>query len=132
LSFCLPGVPVTVYQGQLDLICCTLGAEAWMAKLRWPGMKGFRAAKRRPFYADNDDSGQEAEAVDAPHGAPRQHCNQAQPRDQRTQQQANLAAGAVEERRPQRTAGFIREHGPLALITVMSAGAIALAHLRVS
>lgn len=25
-------MPVTVYQGQLDLICCTLGAQAWMVR----------------------------------------------------------------------------------------------------
>lgn len=77
------GVPVTVYQGQLDLICCTLGAESWMAKLQWPGMQRFLAAKRRPFYSDAD---------------------------------------GLAERQPRQTAGFVREHGPLALVTVMSAG----------
>lgn len=121
---CLPGVPVTVYQGQLDLICCTLGAEAWMAKLRWPGMKGFQAAKRRPFYTDEDDSSQGAEAVVEHHGTPQQQGRHAQPHGAQKQQQDTPAAGGLEERQPRRTAGFVREHGPLALITVMSAGGL--------
>ena len=44
------GVPVTVHNGQLDLICCTLGTEAWLDQLRWKGMRGFRAAASRPLY----------------------------------------------------------------------------------
>mmetsp|Transcript_14419 Transcript_14419/g.43620 ORF Transcript_14419/g.43620 Transcript_14419/m.43620 type:complete len:483 (-) Transcript_14419:261-1709(-) len=71
------GVPVTVYEGQLDLICCTLGAQAWMAKLKWPGMKNFNNGTTKPWYV-------------------RHHNTQ--------------------------TAGFMREHDNLALITVMGAG----------
>ena len=48
------GVPVTVYQGQLDLICCTIGAEAWMQRLRWRSMKKFVAGPRRPFYVADE------------------------------------------------------------------------------
>lgn len=33
----LAGIPVTVYEGQLDLICCTLGAQAWMVSVASPG-----------------------------------------------------------------------------------------------
>ncbi len=45
------GVPVTIYQGQLDLICCTLGVETWLQRLKWPGMAAFDAAPHEPFYA---------------------------------------------------------------------------------
>ena len=41
---------MTIYQGQLDLICCTLGVEAWLQRLAWPGLPAFQAARRRPFY----------------------------------------------------------------------------------
>ena len=44
------GVPVTVHNGQLDLICCTLGTDAWMDQLRWTGMRAFRAARAEPLY----------------------------------------------------------------------------------
>ena len=44
------GVPVTVHNGQLDLICCTLGTEAWLDQLGWKGMRDFRATARRPLY----------------------------------------------------------------------------------
>lgn len=37
------GVPVNVVNGQLDLICCTLGTESWMDQLTWEGMRKFRA-----------------------------------------------------------------------------------------
>jgi serine carboxypeptidase 1 len=39
-------INVTVETGQLDLICCTAGTEAWMTKLTWPGMKDFYAASK--------------------------------------------------------------------------------------
>ena len=45
------GVPVTIYQGQLDLICCTLGVDAWLKRLKWPGLPAFQAAPHEPFYA---------------------------------------------------------------------------------
>jgi len=47
------GVNVTIYSGQLDLICCTTGTEAWVQKLKWSGLPGFLAAKRSPLYCDN-------------------------------------------------------------------------------
>lgn len=39
-------INVTVYNGQLDLICCTPGTEAWMKKLTWEGMAKFYAARK--------------------------------------------------------------------------------------
>ncbi|CAL8470937.1 g10479 [Coccomyxa elongata] len=48
------GVPVTVYNGQLDLICCTLGTDAWMDQLKWKGLRAFQAASPEPFYVKGD------------------------------------------------------------------------------
>lgn len=44
------GVPITVYEGQLDLICDTVGAEDWMATSAWPGMPAFQRAQRTALY----------------------------------------------------------------------------------
>lgn len=42
-------INVTVAEGQLDLICLTAGARAWMANLTWPGLPGFYAAPTLPL-----------------------------------------------------------------------------------
>jgi serine carboxypeptidase 1 len=39
-------INVTVYHGQIDLICSSMGSEAWMHKLQWPGMAGFYATPK--------------------------------------------------------------------------------------
>ncbi|RLN41450.1 serine carboxypeptidase-like 51 [Panicum miliaceum] len=44
------GVSVTVYNGQLDIICSTIGAEAWVQKLRWDGIKTFLSLPRQSLY----------------------------------------------------------------------------------
>uniref|UniRef100_A0ACD5YF02 Uncharacterized protein n=1 Tax=Avena sativa TaxID=4498 RepID=A0ACD5YF02_AVESA len=44
------GVSVTVYNGQLDVICSTKGAEAWVQKLKWDGLKNFLNLPRQPLY----------------------------------------------------------------------------------
>lgn len=44
------GVNVTVYNGQLDLICATKGTEAWVDKLKWEGLKNFSSTDRIPIY----------------------------------------------------------------------------------
>ncbi|XP_065867738.1 serine carboxypeptidase-like 51 [Euphorbia lathyris] len=44
------GVNVTVYNGQLDLICSTRGAEAWVEKLKWKGIQDFLKKKRSPLF----------------------------------------------------------------------------------
>lgn len=46
-------INVTVYEGQVDLICCATGAQAWMSTLQWPGMKSFNALTKVPQYAYN-------------------------------------------------------------------------------
>ncbi|KAL5169824.1 Serine carboxypeptidase-like 51 [Glycine soja] len=50
------GVNVTVYNGQVDLICSTKGAEAWVHKLKWEGLKNFLAKDRTPLYCGSDKS----------------------------------------------------------------------------
>ncbi|WVZ57184.1 hypothetical protein U9M48_007602 [Paspalum notatum var. saurae] len=44
------GVNVTVYNGQLDVICSTDGAEAWVQKLKWDGLKSFLSLPRQSLY----------------------------------------------------------------------------------
>ncbi|KAL6593713.1 hypothetical protein ACP70R_048614 [Stipagrostis hirtigluma subsp. patula] len=46
------GVNVTVYNGQLDIICSTVGAEAWVKKLKWDGLKSFLNLPRQPLYCN--------------------------------------------------------------------------------
>ena len=46
------GLKVDVYQGQLDIICNTGGAEKWIGKLKWSGLPGFDVATRKPLYVD--------------------------------------------------------------------------------
>ncbi|KAK1267366.1 Serine carboxypeptidase-like 51 [Acorus gramineus] len=49
------GVNVTVYNGQLDVICSTKGTEAWIQKLKWDGLKNFTNMKRTPIYCEGAD-----------------------------------------------------------------------------
>ena len=44
------GLKVVVYQGQLDMICDTPGAEIWIGKLDWYGIREFQATSRKPLY----------------------------------------------------------------------------------
>ncbi|KAI7982110.1 Serine carboxypeptidase-like 51 [Camellia lanceoleosa] len=48
------GVNVTVYNGQLDVICATKGTEAWVEKLKWEGLKTFLSMDRTPIYCGDD------------------------------------------------------------------------------
>ncbi|XP_028808169.1 serine carboxypeptidase-like 51 [Neltuma alba] len=48
------GVKVTVYNGQVDLICATKGTEAWLKKLKWKGLKSFLKKDRKPLYCKNE------------------------------------------------------------------------------
>ncbi|KAL3530481.1 hypothetical protein ACH5RR_009803 [Cinchona calisaya] len=48
------GVNMTVYNGQLDVICATKGTEAWMAKLKWDGLRTFLNMDRTPMYCADD------------------------------------------------------------------------------
>eukprot|EP00249_Psilotum_nudum_P022639 c28595_g1_i3 orf=854-1813(+) len=47
------GVNVTIYNGQVDLICATLGTEAWVEKLKWSGLQTFNAAPRKSLMSCN-------------------------------------------------------------------------------
>jgi len=44
------GIKVVVFQGQLDMICDTPGAEKWINKLKWPGLSTFKSTPRKPIY----------------------------------------------------------------------------------
>lgn len=48
------GVNVTIYNGQLDVICATKGTEAWVEKLKWEGLKTFLSIDRTPLYCGDD------------------------------------------------------------------------------
>ncbi|KAK7261288.1 hypothetical protein RIF29_27597 [Crotalaria pallida] len=50
------GVNVTVYSGQLDLICATKGTEAWLKKLKWEGLPNFLGKDRTPLYCGREKS----------------------------------------------------------------------------
>lgn len=43
-------IRVNVYQGALDLICCTPGTEQWMRNLTWSGMPAFYQTQKTPIY----------------------------------------------------------------------------------
>lgn len=45
------GLNITVYNGQLDLICCTRGTELWLKGLKWADAKKFGVSPRTPLYA---------------------------------------------------------------------------------
>ncbi|XP_044468304.1 serine carboxypeptidase-like 51 [Mangifera indica] len=49
------GVHVTIYNGQLDLICATKGTEAWVEKLKWEGLQKFLKTERSPLFCGKDD-----------------------------------------------------------------------------
>ncbi|XP_031278023.1 serine carboxypeptidase-like 51 [Pistacia vera] len=50
------GINVTIYNGQLDVICSTKGVEAWIQKLKWEGLKHFLSLERSPLYCGSNDS----------------------------------------------------------------------------
>ena len=43
------GVPVVIYSGQLDLICCHIGTEDWIQGLNWEGRAGIEKAPSQPL-----------------------------------------------------------------------------------
>ncbi|XP_020883801.1 serine carboxypeptidase-like 51 isoform X2 [Arabidopsis lyrata subsp. lyrata] len=48
------GIDVTIYNGQLDVICSTSGTEAWVHKLKWEGLEEFKKMERRPLFCESD------------------------------------------------------------------------------
>lgn len=46
---------ITIEEGQLDLICSFVGADAWLQKLTWAGMPAFFASPRAPRYPSPAD-----------------------------------------------------------------------------
>ncbi|KAG9441713.1 hypothetical protein H6P81_017567 [Aristolochia fimbriata] len=47
------GVNVTVYNGQLDVICATKGTEAWIEKLKWEGLQNFTNSAHEPLFCED-------------------------------------------------------------------------------
>ena len=41
---------IVVYSGQLDVICSTAGALAWIQRLTWPGLKKYNTADRKTLF----------------------------------------------------------------------------------
>lgn len=48
------GINVTIYSGQVDLICATKGTEAWVQKLKWEGLQNFNNVEREPIYCGDE------------------------------------------------------------------------------
>ncbi|RLN03190.1 serine carboxypeptidase-like 51 isoform X1 [Panicum miliaceum] len=48
------GVNVTIYNGQLDLICATKGTMDWVQRLKWDGLKNFINSPRTPIYCSKE------------------------------------------------------------------------------
>ncbi|XP_023512944.1 serine carboxypeptidase-like 51 [Cucurbita pepo subsp. pepo] len=48
------GINVTIYNGQVDLICSTKGTEAWINKLKWKGLKTFINKERTTLFCGNE------------------------------------------------------------------------------
>ncbi|KAG7029828.1 Serine carboxypeptidase-like 51 [Cucurbita argyrosperma subsp. argyrosperma] len=48
------GVEVTIYNGQVDLICSTKGTESWVHKLKWDGLQAFLSMERTPLYCGSN------------------------------------------------------------------------------
>ncbi|KAK1394398.1 Carboxypeptidase [Heracleum sosnowskyi] len=48
------GVNVTIYNGQLDVICSTKGTQAWVEKLKWEGIQTFLSMDRTPLYCGDE------------------------------------------------------------------------------
>ncbi|XP_062195851.1 serine carboxypeptidase-like 51 isoform X2 [Phragmites australis] len=48
------GLNVTIYNGQLDLICATKGTMDWVQKLEWDGLKKFTSSPRTPIYCSKE------------------------------------------------------------------------------
>ncbi|KAL0436360.1 UNVERIFIED_CONTAM: Serine carboxypeptidase-like 51 [Sesamum radiatum] len=48
------GVNLTIYSGQLDVICSTKGTEAWVKKLKWDGLRRFMSMERRAIYCGEE------------------------------------------------------------------------------
>ncbi|KAL7247954.1 hypothetical protein ACSBR2_002790 [Camellia fascicularis] len=49
------GVNVTIYNGQIDLICATKGTEAWIDKLKWEGLKTYLNLSRTPLFCGENN-----------------------------------------------------------------------------
>jgi len=44
-------INITVVQGQLDLICATVGTETWMNRLQWQVLQDFLSSRKLALYS---------------------------------------------------------------------------------
>ncbi|CAN1307984.1 Serine carboxypeptidase-like 51, partial [Linum perenne] len=49
-------ISVTIYNGQVDVICSTPGVEAWLSELKWDGLQEFLSKERTPLYCNGENS----------------------------------------------------------------------------
>lgn len=54
------GLKVVVFQGQLDMICDTPGAEAWIKKLEWQNLPLFLSSPRKALYLPGQEGNTQA------------------------------------------------------------------------
>jgi len=52
------GIPVTVYNGDLDLICNWVGGKMWVEGMSWPHKNSFNAAPMKTWNAHGTAAGQ--------------------------------------------------------------------------
>jgi len=51
------GIPVTIYNGELDIICNAFGEYAVVNSLKWPGSAGFISAKNETWTVNGQAAG---------------------------------------------------------------------------
>eukprot|EP01118_Nematostelium_gracile_P004704 TRINITY_DN15631_c0_g1_i1.p1 TRINITY_DN15631_c0_g1~~TRINITY_DN15631_c0_g1_i1.p1 ORF type:complete len:443 (+),score=123.28 TRINITY_DN15631_c0_g1_i1:46-1329(+) len=52
------GIPVVIYNGDLDLICNWVGGSMWTNSMSWPGQSAFQAAQMKPWLVNGVAAGQ--------------------------------------------------------------------------
>jgi serine carboxypeptidase 1 len=50
-------IDVNVYNGQLDMIVDTMGTMRWVEEMTWPGIPGWKGAKRQPIMINGSTEG---------------------------------------------------------------------------
>jgi len=51
------GLPVLMYNGDIDLMCNNLGVEDYLSQMAWPGQDGFNEAEPQTWVVDGRDAG---------------------------------------------------------------------------
>jgi carboxypeptidase C (cathepsin A) len=117
---------VTIYNGQLDLICCTLGVYQWLTRLQWDGLADFKKAKPVAVHVDDEDDDDDDDD-DADNGN-----DEVDDHDEYEDKDDGAKVDDDDRRRRDArrsnrildvdTVGFIKAHANLALFTILDAG----------